>query len=205
MGAQAELVVPYDPIERQKYERRDLSSIYHQNGYPLAQWRGTYKRGRFPEVAVRASLIALGFKVLFSDPGTPEEGGFILTHYPGKRRLRDPAFVRMFKWFPEPDVDELNRVCDAAKLRAGGNRGGGDPDLFAYSQSGDRFFVEVKDNDALRDTQRITFPKIAEVLRCDVLVARVTPVPGSKPGDGLRVARRPANLTLEPTARSTLR
>ena len=199
--AQAELVVAYDPIEREKYERRDVSSIFHRDGFPLERWRGTYKYGRFPEIAVRASLQALGFKVLISDPEMPNEGGFILTHYAGKRRQRHPAFLRMFNWFPEARIHELNRVCDATKIEAYGNRGGSDPDLFVYGDSGDRFFVEVKDRDTLTRTQRVTFPKIAEILGCDVLLARVIPVAGAKPGDGLRVVPRPANTALRPTRR----
>ncbi|MEO8257238.1 MAG: hypothetical protein ABI868_07810 [Acidobacteriota bacterium] len=200
MGAQAELIVPYDPDERKKYEERDGSSIFHQNGYSVSLWHGIYKRGRFPEVAVRASLKALGFSVLISDPGMPTEGGYILTHYAGKRRRLDAAFQRMFQWFPEALITDLNRECDDLKRSVSGNRGGGDPDLFVFSEAGDRFFVEVKDKDEIKEKQRATFASIARILGCDVLMARVKAESGARPGDGLRLVSRPANTRLQPTA-----
>ena len=58
---------------------------------------------------------------------------------------------------------------------------------------GDRFFVEVKDHDELKEKQRAAFWKIALILGCDVLMARVKAEPGAKPGDGLYLASRPAN------------
>lgn len=199
MNAQAELVVLYDPEQREKYEAQDLTSVYHsaQYQYPIALWHGIYRRGRFPEVAVRAALMAIGFSALISDPEMPSDGGFMLTHYSGKRRARHPAFVRMFSWFEEEQVAELNRQCDALKKRLSGNAGGGDPDLFVYSSDGDRFFVEVKDHDELIKTQRATFPKIAKILGCDVLVARVRPLSGAIPGDGMTLVSRPANKSLK--------
>ncbi len=200
MGAQAELIVPYDPDEREKYEQRDESSIFHQDGYPMGLWHGIYKRGRFPEVAVRASLKALGFSVLISDPDMPNEGGYILTHYAGKRGRLDAAFRRMFQWFPEALIRELNQECDAIKRNISGNRGGGDPDLFVFSEAGDRFFVEAKDQDDLKEKQRATFSKIARILGCDVLTARVKAKRGANPGDGLHLVSRPANNRLQPPA-----
>jgi hypothetical protein len=200
MGSQAELIVPYDPEERAKYEKRDESSIFHQDGYPLSLWRGIYSRGRFPEVAVRAVLKRLGFSVLISDPGMPNDGGYMLTHLAAKRRKRDAAFVRMFNWFPEAKIAELNRQCDAVKRSISGNRSGGDPDLFVFSSSGDRFFVEVKDKDRLSEKQHATFSKIAEVLGCDVLIARLTAKSGAKLGDGLHLVSRPANAALQSAA-----
>jgi hypothetical protein len=198
MGAQSELIVPYDPDELRKYEQRDGRSIFHHDGYPTELWRGIYKRGRFPEVAVRASLRALGFSVLISAPDMPDGGGYILTHYAGKRSRMDAAFKRMFKWFPESLIQELNRECDVLKRNVSGNRAGGDPDLFVFGDAGDCFFVEVKDEDELREKQRVIFSKIAEILRCDVLMARVTAKPVAKPGDGLHLVSRPANTRFAP-------
>ena len=62
MGARAELIVLYDPDEREKYEKRNEDSVFHRHEYqyPLNLWHGIYRRGRFPEVAVRTSLKALG-------------------------------------------------------------------------------------------------------------------------------------------------
>ena len=183
MGAQCELIVPYDPAERAKYEDRDSTSIFHQAEYryPIDLWLGIYRRGRFPEIAVRASLIALGFSVLISSPRMPNEGGYILTHYAGKRRRQHEAFQRMSRRFPTADIERLNRECDVLKRNISGNRGGGDPDLFVFSESGDRFFVEVKDQDELGQKQGVTFPKIAEILCCDVLMARVKAIPVPNP------------------------
>jgi hypothetical protein len=197
MGAQAELIVPYDPDEREKYEKRDKSSLFHRDEYRYPLWRGIYRRGRFPEVAVRASLKDLGFSVLISEPDMPDGGGYILTHYADKRRRRDAAFQRICDLFSEQQIETLNRECDAIKRQISGNRGGGDPDLFVFSTSGDRFFVEVKDQDELKDKQRATFVKIAQILGCDVLVARVKAVPGARPGDGLHLVSRPANKALQ--------
>jgi hypothetical protein len=43
--------------------------------------------GRFPEIVVRASFLASGFRVLVSDPKMPNDEGFILVHYAGKQRF----------------------------------------------------------------------------------------------------------------------
>jgi len=193
MDGRPELIVPYDPHERNRYESRDLGSIFHQDGYPVELWHGIYKRGRFPEVAVRAAFKAHGFSVLISDPGMPDSGGYILTHYAGKRRSRHAAFTRMFQWFPEELICRLNRECDVLKAAVSSSKGGGDPDLFVTNAGGDRFFVEVKDHDELLPKQEATFQKISEILGCDVLIARVVPKPGARPGDGLQIVRPPAN------------
>ena len=50
----------------------------------------------------------------------------------------------------------------------------GDPDLFVYNEStGDRFFVEVKENDQITDNQKVLFPLIQKFL-CLVYIARVS-------------------------------
>jgi len=97
----------------------------------------------------------------------------------------------MFRWFTPELLSELNRRCDEAKCRAGGGRGGGDPDLFVFTDAGDRFFVEVKDQDELITTQRATFPVIAEILRCDVLTARIVKQPGANQATGCGWCRGP--------------
>ncbi len=182
----AELIVPYDPEEKVLYKKGDQRSIYRE-GYPQNLWRGIYRSGRFPEIAVRASFLALGFRVFISSPQMPNEEGFILTHYAGKRQQEHPAFRRMFAHFPKGRIEELNRQCDVAKTKVGGNRSGGDPDLFVFNAVGDRFFVEVKDKDKLKPKQSATFLKIKEILGCEVRIARIKPVRGARPGDGLLV------------------
>jgi hypothetical protein len=199
--AQAELLVPYDPEQRRLYEQGDTRSIY-RGEYPRHLWRGIYRRGRFPEIAVKAALKRLGFSVLISHPRMPGNGGFILTHYAAKRRKEDLAFKRMFNWFPPDLLARQNRECDMLKRGISENRGGGDPDLFVFSESGDRFFVEVKDQDELIPKQHVVFPRISEILRCDVLIARVVAKAGAKPGDGLQLVSRPVKEPLQLTSRS---
>jgi len=182
---QPELIVPYAPEQKALYKQNDPLSIYHE-AYPRQLWRGIYRGGRFPEIVVRASLLALGYRVFISDPEMPSEEGFILTHYAGKQQEGHPAFTRMFPHFTKNRIELLNRQCDAAKITVGGTRGGGDPDLFVVSPKGRRFFVEVKDRDQLKPKQLATFKRIRRVLGCEVLIARIRPVPGAKPGDGLR-------------------
>ena len=167
-------------------KQHDPLSIYHE-AYPRHLWRGIYRGGRFPDIVVRASLLALGYRVFISDPEMPDEQGFILTHYAGKRQEDHPAFTRMFRHFTKNRIELLNRQCDSAKIAVGGSRGGGDPDLFVVSPMGRQFFVEVKDRDQLKPKQLATFKRIRRVLSCDVLIARINPLPGAKPGDGLRL------------------
>ena len=102
----------------------------------------------------------------------------------------------------ETQIEELNRACDAIKLQVSGNRRGGDPDLFVFSESGDCFFVEVKDQDELKKKQRATFSTMHGSSIAMYFLARVKAEPGAKPGDGLHVVSRPANNALQPTSRA---
>lgn len=181
-----ELAVPYDPEQRALYERDDPSSVYHAEHWPVDLRSGRQRDGRFPEIAVRASFRAIGFSVLISEPRMPDEEGFILAHYAGMREAGHEAYKRMFTFFDSKRLEEFNQLADKAKLDATGNRSGGDPDLFVFRNSTDRFFVEVKDEDQLHINQLVTFPLIEEVLGCEVRLARLQPVPGSKP-DSLKL------------------
>ena len=73
----------------------------------------------------------------------------------------------------------------SAKVGVGGTRTGGDPDLFVFRPSGERFFVEVKDEDDLKPKRIATFAKIRDILGCPVRIARVKTVAGARTGDGL--------------------
>jgi len=180
-----ELVIPYDKGEKALYKAGDPRCVYH-DAYPRALWHGIYRHGRFPEVVVRAAFLQLGYRVLMSDPDLPNEGGYILTHYAGKREQDHEAFKRMTEFSAPRRIRELNRQCDRLKVRLWGNQGGGDPDLFVVSPKGKRFFVEVKDKDHLRPKQIATFKKIKDVLGCEVRVARIKAMPGANSADVLR-------------------
>jgi hypothetical protein len=177
-----ELIVPYDPEQRDLYERNDSRSIYYAGRWPENLRRGRNRDGRFPEIAVRASFRALGFSVLISEPRMPAAEGFILAHFSGMRESvpPHPAYARMFDYFDRAKIEEFNLAADAAKTAATGNRGGGDPDLFVFCKSGRRYFVEVKDEEGLNENQRKTFPLIRSILDCEVLIARLMPSPSAR-------------------------
>ena len=132
---------------------------------------------------MRASFRALGFSVLISEPRMPDQEGFILAHYAGMRERHHPAYTRMFEHFPRERLEEFNRIADAEKIAATGNRAGGDPDLFAFRNTDERFFIEVKDTDRLGKKQIATFPLIESILGCEVKLARLRRVVGARPGD----------------------
>jgi hypothetical protein len=179
----SELIVPYDPAQRKLYECDDPRSIFYRGRWPTDLRSGRQRSGRFPEIAVRASFRALGFSVLISEPRMPDQEGFILAHYARLRERHHPAYTRMFKHFPDEQLEEFNRIADAAKIATTGNRAGGDPDLFVFRPADERFFVEVKDRDNLSRKQIATFPLIESILGCEVKLARLRPVVGARPGN----------------------
>lgn len=144
-----EIPVPYDPIQYDLYRAGDPTCAFHSVRWPLSAGRG--RHGEFPLVVVREHFRKLGYSVLASEPRLPVDEGFILVSYPGKRRKRDPAYLRMEAIFGERELAELNELADAAKLKKTGNTAGGDPDLFAFRPEipKDRFFVEVKHRDQI--------------------------------------------------------
>jgi hypothetical protein len=178
-----ELIVPYDPVQRELYEHDDPRSIFYRERWPTDLRSGRQRSGRFPEIAVRASFRALGFSVLISEPRMPDREGFILASFAGKRARQDPAYTRMFKHFSRDQIEKFNRVADAEKIAATGNRSGGDPDLFVFRHPGERFFIEVKDRDRLGKKQIATFPLIESILGCEVKVARLRRALGARPDD----------------------
>ena len=177
-----ELDVPFDPKQRELYDADNPRSVYYSQRLPDSVRQGRQRHGLFAEIAVRAAFRAAGFTVLISEPRMPDEEGFIITDYAGKRRNDDPAYARMFKHFPREQLEDLQERAKQAKIAATGSSAGGDPDLFVFSNS-ERFFVEVKDTDQLHGNQLATFPLIEEILACDVRVARLTPVDGAMPSD----------------------
>lgn len=178
-----ELIVPYDPEQRALYEKDDPNSIFFSERWPSELRSGRQRDGRFPEIAVRSSLRALGFSVLISEPRLPHGQGFVLAHYARMRERNHDAYKLMCTHFAPEQIEEFNQQADEAKIRATGNRGGGDPDLFVFRDSGERFFVEVKEKDGLHRNQLVTFPLIESILGCVVRVARLEPRAGARPSD----------------------
>ncbi len=168
-----EIPVPYDPIQHDLYRASDPTCCFHAVRWPLKAGRGKF--GEFPLVVAREHFRKLGYTVLASEPRLPGEDGFILVSYPGKRRVGDPAYRRMEAIFGDRRLAELNEHADVAKRKRTGNRGGGDPDLFAFRPEtpADRFFVEVKHHDQITEKQRVTFPLIEQL--CPIMVATLFP------------------------------
>jgi VRR-NUC domain len=165
-----EITIPYDPRQYDLYRAGDPTCIFHDSRWPLRAGRGRF--GEFPLVVVRDYYRKKGYTVLASEPRLPNDEGFILLAYPGKRRARDPAYQRMEDIFGASTLAQLNARADRAKGRL---KGGGDPDLFVFRPSNPKkgFFVEVKHRDRLSEKQRATFALIEEL--CSIKVARVVP------------------------------
>jgi hypothetical protein len=184
-----EFKVPYEPSQHVLYRAGDPACNFHAVRWPLSEGRAKF--GEFPLVVAREHFRKLGYTVLASEPRLPREEGFILVSYPGKRRAGDPAYRRMEAIFGVQVLADLNEEADIAKREATGNRGGGDPDLFAFRPGvpTDRFFVEVKHHDKLIEKQRVTFPFIEQL--CPIIVARLVstaPAKRRRSGKGTRGA-----------------
>jgi hypothetical protein len=166
-----ELLVPYEAREETLYRQRDPLCRYHPVRWPFTKGRSRF--GEFPLIVVREHFRSLGYVVLASEPRLPDAEGFIVVSYPVKRQKGDPAYRRMEELLGAEVIAALNVRADAAKKAATGNRGGGDPDLFAYraGNPADGFFIEVKHHDKLTKKQLVTFPLIEEI--CPVVVARL--------------------------------
>jgi hypothetical protein len=173
-----EKVIYYEPKEYDFYRNKDPKCIYHLVRWPLTAGRG--KQGEFPVVVAREYYRHLGYAVLVSEPRIPNNEGFILLSYPGKRRSGDPAYRRMEAIFGSEVLAELNRQADVLKRKKTGNSGGGDPDMFVFkgSKPEDRFFVEVKHKDHFTKKQLVTFPIIEKI--CPVIVVRIVPMEKSQ-------------------------
>ncbi len=90
-----------------------------------------------------------------------------------KKRERMPGFKKICHIFSEGEVCLLIAEAERAFHSIGKKIASGDPDLFVYNENtGDWFFVEIKENDHVTDNQRILFPLIQKSL-CPVFVARV--------------------------------
>lgn len=171
------VTITYDAPEYDLYRASDKTCTFHSVRWPLREGRG--RRGEFPLVVVREHFRKQGYVVLASEPRLPNEEGFIVVSYPGKRSSGDPAYRRMQDIFGADVLAELNARADAAKIRATRNRAGGDPDLFAFRPGcpKDRMFIEVKHRDQITRKQLVTFPLLEEL--CPVVVVRLIEASGT--------------------------
>jgi hypothetical protein len=165
------ITVEYDAAEYDLYRANDPACAFDSVRWPLPRGRG--RHGEFPLVVVREHFRTQGYVVLASEPNLPNDDGFIVVSYRGKRQAGDPAYRRMEAIFGAEVLADLNARADIAKLRATRGSGGGDPDLFAFRSNHpeDRFFVEVKHQDQLTSKQLVTFTLIEEL--CPIVVARL--------------------------------
>ena len=168
-----EIRIPYEPNEHGLYLRADPSCKYHS-----VRWQhsiGRSKHGEFPVVVAAEHFKQLGYTAWAAEPELPDDSGYILISYPGKRRRLHPAYERMRSVFGAATVEKLNEVADAQKRMVTGSAGGGDPDLFVF-RGPSRFFVEVKWRDQVTRKQEVAFPLIEQFCKVPVKIARIVPV-----------------------------
>ena len=111
-------------------------------------------------------------KKYFEEQGYNVESYYYLVRNRNKRE-KMPGFSKICHIFGEAKVRLLIAEADEAFRSIGKKVVSGDPDLFVYNEyTGDRFFVEVKENDQITDNQKILFPLVQKFL-CPVFVARV--------------------------------
>jgi hypothetical protein len=168
-----EVLLPFDRGQDDLYRSGSSACVYPR--WPRSIGRSKY--GEFPVVVTREHFRNLGYSVWASEPELPDNDGFILVSYPGKRRSGHPAYSRMESFFGADVLRKLNARADAAKRRLTGNAGGGDPDLFVFRES-KHFFVEVKWKDRITRKQRVTFPLIERFCHSEVKVVRICPQVG---------------------------
>lgn len=120
-----ELAVPFEPAEWARYRRGDPNGVFHASRWPLHAGRGRF--GEFPLVVVREYYRRDRLTVWASEPELPNDGGFILVSYPGKRRRGHPAYARMEALFGVDALRKLNEAIDRAKRADTKGVGGGDP------------------------------------------------------------------------------
>jgi len=132
-----EIKIPFDAKEYELYKKNDPASKYSDGRWLFP--RGRTKHGEFPVIVVREYYRKLGYTVWVSEPEMPDQSGFILASYQGKRRSNHPAYQRMKRIIGPDLVENLNKKADEEKILLTGNAGGGDPDLFLFRGS-ERFF-----------------------------------------------------------------
>ncbi len=153
-----EIHINYSKEQRILYEKKDLKCIYDQFPRQVG-----INKGNFVEMVAKKSFEEQGYSV---------EIYYYLVRNK-KKRERMPGFIKICHIFSEGKVRLLIAEAEKAFRSIGKKIASGDPDLFVYNENtGDCFFVEIKENDHVTDNQRILFPLIQKLL-CPVFVARV--------------------------------
>jgi len=153
-----EIQITYPKKQRDFYEKKDSTCIYDQFPRQVG-----INKGNFVEMVARKYFEEQGYNV---------ESYYYLVRNRNKRE-RMPGFRKICYILSEGKVRLLIADADKAFRSVGKKVVSGDPDLFVYNEStGERFFVEVKENDKITDNQKALFPLIEKFL-CPVFIARV--------------------------------
>jgi hypothetical protein len=153
-----EILITYPRKQRNFYKKKDSRCIYDQ-----FERQVDINKGNFVEMVA---------KKYFEEQGYNVESYYYLVRNKNKRE-KMPGFSKICHIFGEAKVRLLIAEADEAFRSIGKKIASGDPDLFVYNEyTGDRFFVEVKENDQITDNQKILFPLVQKFL-CLVFVARV--------------------------------
>lgn len=163
-----EIKIEFNPLQLRLYSEKSPECIYKQ--WPISVGRS--RHGEFPLVVARQYFVELGYTVWASEPELPDDDGYILVSFPGKRRGRHPAYLRMTAFFDLETLSRLNGDADCEKKAHTGNASGGDPDLFVFRGS-EYFFVEVKWRDKITKKQSVTFPIIEKYCKTSIVMARI--------------------------------
>jgi hypothetical protein len=154
-----EIHITYPREQRILYEKKDKRCIYDQFPRQVG-----VNKGNFVEMVA---------KKYFEDRGYNVESFYYLVRNRNKREKMF-GFKKICRIFSEPKVRLLIAEAESIFRFIGKKIASGDPDLFVYNESnGDRFFVEVKENDQITDNQKVLFPLIQKFL-CPVFIARVS-------------------------------
>jgi hypothetical protein len=153
-----EIQITYPIEQRILYRKKDKTCIYDQFPRQVG-----INKGNFVEMVAKKYFEEQGFNV---------ESYYYLVRNK-KKRERMPGFKKICRIFDEGKVRLLIAEADKVFRSIGKKITSGDPDLFIYNEStGDRFFVEVKENDQVTDNQKVLFPLIEKHL-CPVFIVRV--------------------------------
>jgi hypothetical protein len=167
--------------ERDLYNHSSDESAYRDFFWPHR--KGIHRGGEFPVAVVRKKYEERGYHCWISAQSKHGVDSYLLERMPGKRRHKDPAYLKMVDVFGSL-LDEFHQLASAARQLNGLSKPGGDPDLFVQCRddSSDKFFVEVKLEDLTgrrrykdepNKQQRVLFPLIEKKLNCEVKLAMV--------------------------------